>query len=133
MREEGKDWTGNSVYLTAIANAVYMSLMGPEGFRELGELVLARSHATAARIDRIPGVSVRWTGGFFREFVVDFSATGKTVAAINAALRTRGIFGGKHLSDDIPELGESALYAVTEIHTEDDIERLATALEEIVR
>ncbi|MEM8665705.1 MAG: aminomethyl-transferring glycine dehydrogenase, partial [Pseudomonadota bacterium] len=29
MREEGKDWTGNSVSLGAIANAVYMSLLGP--------------------------------------------------------------------------------------------------------
>jgi glycine dehydrogenase subunit 1 len=36
MREKGKDWTGNSVYLWAIANAVYMSLLGPEGFREPG-------------------------------------------------------------------------------------------------
>ena len=32
-RENGKDWTGNSVYLWAIANAVYLSLMGPSGLR----------------------------------------------------------------------------------------------------
>ena len=31
-REEGNDWTGNSVYLHAVANAAYMALMGPEGF-----------------------------------------------------------------------------------------------------
>ena len=33
MREQGKDWTGNSVYLWAIANAVYMALLGPAGLR----------------------------------------------------------------------------------------------------
>ena len=50
MREEGKDWTGNSVYLWAIANAVYMSLLGPQGFRELGELIISRSHYAARRL-----------------------------------------------------------------------------------
>lgn len=38
-REHGKDWTGNSVYLWAVANATYMSLMGPEGFKEIGKLL----------------------------------------------------------------------------------------------
>jgi hypothetical protein len=38
-REEGKDWTGNSVYLWAIANAVYMALMGPQGFRDIGRAI----------------------------------------------------------------------------------------------
>ena len=133
MREQGKDWTGNSVYLTAIANAVYMSLMGPQGFRELGELVLARSHAAARRIAAIPGVSVRWQSGFFREFVVDFNGTDKTVATINAGLLAQHVFGGKDLSGDLPALGQCALYAVTEVHTEEDIERLASALEGIVQ
>ncbi len=49
-REEGNDWTGNSVYLWAVANAVYMSLMGPEGFAELGRLIIARSHYAARRL-----------------------------------------------------------------------------------
>jgi glycine dehydrogenase subunit 1 len=131
MREEGKDWTGNSVYLTAIANAAYMTLMGPDGFAELGELILARSHDAARRLHAIPGVSVRWTGGFFREFVVTFAD--RTVAQVNTALLERGILGGKDLSQEFPELGQSALYAVTEIHAPDDIDRLAAALEEILR
>ena len=52
MREKGKDWTGNSVYLWAIANAVYMSLLGPQGFRELGELIITQSHYAARRWPR---------------------------------------------------------------------------------
>ena len=32
-REQGNDWTGNSVYLWAIANAAYMALLGPAGLR----------------------------------------------------------------------------------------------------
>jgi glycine dehydrogenase subunit 1 len=131
MREQGKDWTGNSVYLWAIANAVYMSLLGPQGFREVGELITARSAYAAQLLGAIPGVEVRWPG-FFKEFVVGFDGTGKTVDAINAALRERAIFGGKDLSQELPELGQSALYCVTEVHSAADLRRLAAAVEEVV-
>jgi glycine dehydrogenase subunit 1 len=130
-REAGKDWTGNSVYLWAIANAVYMALLGPEGFRDVGEAILARSHYAAQRLAALPGVGVRFGSGFFKEFVVDFNATGMQVDAINAALRRRGIFGGKDLSSSFPAFGQSALYCVTEIHSQADIDRLAAALAEV--
>jgi glycine dehydrogenase subunit 1 len=133
MRDQGKDWTGNSVYLTAIQNAVYMSLLGPEGFRELGELIVSRAHYAARKLGAIRGVSVRYRAGFFKEFVVDVSRTGKSVTAINKALLRRGIFGGKDLSAEIPGHANCALYAVTEVHGQDDIDRLAAALKEIVR
>jgi glycine dehydrogenase subunit 1 len=55
------------------------------------------------------------------------------VAEVNTALRGRGILGGKDLSAEYPELGESALYCVTEIHTKADIDRLAAELEEVLR
>jgi glycine dehydrogenase subunit 1 len=132
LRDEGKDWTGNSVYLTAIQNAVYMSLLGPEGFREVGELIIARAHYAAQAIGRIKGVSVRYKSGFFKEFVIDFIKTGKSVKAINKALARRGIFGGKDLSSDMPALKGCALYAITEVHTQADIDRLVAALKEII-
>ncbi len=127
-REDGKDWTGNSVYLWAIANAVYMALMGPKGFEEIGEAILARSHYAAARLRELPGVAIPWPTGFFKELVVDFTATGHTVAEINERLRAEGIFGGLDLSRSHPELGQSALYCVTEIHAQADIDRLVGAL-----
>jgi glycine dehydrogenase subunit 1 len=130
-RENGKDWTGNSVYLWAIANAVYMALMGPQGFRDVGEAILRRSHYAAGRIDGLPGVRVAWPDGFFKELVVDFNATGRSVADVNRQLRARGIFGGKDLSASHPELGQSALYCVTELHSQGDLDRLVDALAEV--
>lgn len=121
QREHGKDWTGNSVYLWAIVNAVYMSLLGPQGFADLGNLILARSRYAATRIAALPNAEVRWDG-FFKEFVVDFE---RPVAEINAALRERGIFGGGAIAE------RSALYCVTEVHTEADIDRLVDALQEV--
>lgn len=129
-REDGNDWTGNSVYLWAVVNAVYMALMGPAGFAEIGETIAANSAYAADALADLPGVSVNWSG-FFKEFVVDFGETGHTVAEVNAALRERGIFGGKDLSADFPELGQCALYCVTEVHTADDIAALVTALQEV--
>jgi glycine dehydrogenase subunit 1 len=132
MREEGKDWTGNSVYLTTIGCAVYMALMGPKGFAEIGEVIVQRAHHAARTLGAIPGLRIAFPRGFFKEFVVNFDGVGRSVAEVNAALRARGIFGGQDLSADFPALGQSALYAVTEVHTADDIARLAAALQEIV-
>lgn len=132
-REEGKDWTGNSTYLWAIASAAYMSLLGPQGFREIGELIIQRAHYAAQLLGKIPGVRVAPSSGFFKEFLVNFDATGKTVTDINAELRRRKIFGGLDMSVHFPELGQSALYCVTELHQEDDLRRLARVLTEVCR
>lgn len=132
MREDGNDWTGNSTYLWAIAGAVYMSLLGPDGFRELGNLIVSRARYAAKLLSDVPGVRIVWPNMTFKEFVVNFDGTGKTVAEIHDALRSRGIFGGKDISRENSALGQSALYCVTEIHTAKDIRRLASTLEEVL-
>jgi len=129
-REEGNDWTGNSVYLWAIANAVYMSVMGSAGFADLGRNILQRSHYAANRIEELANVSVKWGTGFFKEFVIEFEGSGRTVAEVNRHLRGKGIFGGIDLSSTFPDFGQSALCCVTEVHTRDDIDRLVEALAE---
>jgi glycine dehydrogenase subunit 1 len=70
---------------------------------------------------------------FFKEFVVSFEETGRTVAEIHRRLLGKGIFGGKDLSREFPELGQSALYCVTEVHTQLDIDRLVEALKEAIQ
>lgn len=131
-REEGKDFTGTSVYLWTIVNAVYMSLMGPDGFEEVGNLVLERSHYAAERLSAIDGVRVGLSDGFFKEFVVNFDDAPVTAREVNDELRERGIFGGKVLGEDFPELGDSALYCVTEIHGKAELDRLADTVAEVV-
>lgn len=132
MREHGNDWTGNSTYLWAIAGAVYMSLMGPEGFAEVGRLIVSRARYAAKLLGDIPGVRIVWPDTQFKEFVVNFDDTGKTVAEINDALRGHAIFGGKDLSDEGLGLGQSALYCVTEVHSASDIQRLANTMKEVL-
>lgn len=131
-REAGKDWTGHTVHLWGVVSAAYMSLLGPEGFHELGEVVLARSHYAAQRVAAIDGVKVLFGPNFFKEFVVNFDDTGRTVGDVNRALRRHRIFGGKDLSPDFPDLGQSALYCVTEVHSQTDIDALVSALMEVI-
>jgi glycine dehydrogenase subunit 1 len=130
-RDQGKDWVGTASGLWTIAAAVYMAVMGPQGFKELGETCIARSHYAAQRLGELPGVQIKLSPSFFKEFVADFGGTGKTVAEINKQLLGHGIFGGKDLSAEFPELGQSALYCVTEYYDQADIDTLVSAVKEV--
>ena len=127
------DYTGTTQWLWAIVAGVYMSLMGPQGMRELGETIMRRSSYAASRLGELRGLnSPALSAPFFKEFVVDFSGTGRSVEEVNAELVTRGILGGCNLSRDFPQMGQSALYCVTEVHDKPEIDRLASALSEIL-
>jgi glycine dehydrogenase subunit 1 len=133
VREEGKEWVGTAAALWGITAGVYLALMGPQGMVDIGEGMMARARYAMMQLARIPNLRVpAFSAPHFHEFVVDFTATGKTVAEINRALLARGIFGGVDLSVEFPALGQSALYCVTEVHTQADIDRLVSAVEEVV-
>ncbi|MFN2291413.1 MAG: aminomethyl-transferring glycine dehydrogenase subunit GcvPA [Anaerolineae bacterium] len=133
VREEGKEWVGTAAALWGITAGVYLALMGPQGMAEIGEGIMARARYAMLRMDDIDGVQApAFDAPHFQEFVVRFDGTGKTVAEINGALQTRGILGGKDLSQEFPALGQSALYCLSEVHTQADIDQLVLALREVV-
>ena len=131
-REKGKDFLGTVAGLWTIAAAVYMSLMGPKGFQEIGETIIQRSHYAIDSLSELNGVKVLFPSNAFKEFVVNFDGTGKSARAVNKALLDYKIFGGIDLSEDFPELGNSSLYCVTEIHSKQDIDKLAQSLKEVI-
>ncbi len=132
-REEGKEFVGTHAALWGITAAVYLALMGPKGMQELGETILQKSQYAMQRLSEIRGIKApRFDSPHFKEFVVDFDSTGKRIRAINQALRRKGLFGGLDLRSEFPEYGECALYCVTEVHTQKDIDYLVECLEEIL-
>ena len=132
-REEGKEFVGTHAALWGITAAVYLALLGPKGMYELGKTILQKSQYTMKRLSEIKGIKApRFDSPHFKEFVVDFDGTGKKIKAINESLLRRGIFGGLDLASEFPEFGECALYCVTEIHTQKDIDHLVESLEEIL-
>lgn len=131
-RENANEFFGTETGLWGITAGIYLASMGPQGMYELGETIIQNVNYAILKLSEIPGVKANVFGGSnFQEFVVDFTETGKTVKEINQALLDKKIFGGKDLSQDFEELGQSALYCVSELTTADEIEHLAEALKEI--
>jgi len=127
-REKGKEFVGTAAALHGIGAAVYLSLLGPQGMRDLGRHILQKTKYAMKKLAAIKGVRIRFRSAPFKEFVVDFTRTGKSVAKINRHLLRHGIFGGKDLTGEFPELRGCALYCITEMVTKADIDSLAAAL-----
>ena len=133
LRDQGKDWCATSSGLWVIAAAVYLSLLGPQGIREVGETIISQARYARRLLSEINGVKILFSGDAFKEFAVNFDETGKTAARINQALYDRKIFGGRILTGEFPQFGQSSLFCVTEVHTKEDIHRLVEAVREAVR
>ncbi len=132
-RIEGKEFVGTAAALWGITAGVYLALAGPIGIQELGQVILQKSQYTIKKLSEIEEVKIPFEqSSHFKEFVVDFTNTGRTVGEINEALLEQNIFGGRDISKEFPEVGNSAVYCVTEVHTKKDIDRLVHVLEDIV-
>ena len=132
-RDNCNEFIGTATALWGITAGVYLAVMGPQGMRDLGELILNKSQYLSQKLSEIKGVKIQFPESCgFKEFVVNFDESGKSIGDINRELLDAGIFGGFDLSKDFPNLGNSALYCVTEVITADDIESLAIALDKIL-
>jgi glycine dehydrogenase subunit 1 len=119
--------------LCAVAAAVYLALLGPKGLNVLCKTILTKSQYAMKRISEIKGLRTPvFNAPHFREFTVNFERSGKTVEEIHNRLLRKRIHGGKIVSQEFPELRDTALYCVTEIHSRRDIDILAESLAEIL-
>jgi glycine dehydrogenase subunit 1 len=117
--------------LCAVASAVYMALLGPQGLRELGETILYKANYAVKLLSEIESLKVPFfESACFKEFTVNFDQTDLAVNEVNKELLEHGIQGGKDVSKEFPELGQTALYCVTEIHSKEEIQRLQCVLKE---
>lgn len=132
MREEGVEWVGTAAALWGITAGAYLALLGPLGIQQLGDTIAVRTREAITALSRVPGAEVLHAESpHWREFAVRFP--GRTVAAVNAALRDRGIYGGASAPSVLGRGDDdTAFYCVTELHTDSDIAELADALKEIL-
>ncbi len=114
----------------ALMATIYLETVGKQGLRELAWQNVQKAAYAADRLTRVPGVKRRFQGPHFNEFVLEFP---KAWDGIDRALKAKGILAGLGLGADFPGLEKCALVCVTERHVKDDIDKLAAALEEVLR
>ncbi len=114
--------------LCALATAVHLAALGPQGLRQLAELCYHKAHYAAGRIAELNGYEVLGDKPFIKEFVVHCPAP---VKAINSYLLEEwGIIGGYDLGRDYPHLENHMLVCVTEVISREEIDALVDALAE---
>jgi glycine dehydrogenase subunit 1 len=108
--------------LLALAGLVYLSWLGPEGLREVGETCMALAGYAKERLAQPLLFSDRTT---FKEFAV---RVGRPAKEAIAAARAQGVHPGYALGRDYSGMDDVLLVAVTEKRTRAEIDRLAEVL-----
>ena len=114
--------------LIALGTAVYLSLLGKKGLRQVAELCYQKAHYAAAQLSQIDGMGLCFTEPFFHEFAL---CVNRPVEEVNAHLLEHGIIGGYDLGQDYPSLKDHMLIAVTEMNTKEEIDTLVEVLSEV--
>ncbi|HEV2080202.1 MAG TPA: aminomethyl-transferring glycine dehydrogenase subunit GcvPA [Allosphingosinicella sp.] len=117
--------------LCALAFTIHMTLLGEEGLRSLASLNHARAVQAAERLTQLPGVELV-NDTFFNEFTLKLAQEARPVVR---ALAENGVLGGVSLGRLYPgaeALQNGLVVAVTEVVTNEDIDALAEALQEVL-
>lgn len=114
--------------LIALGTAVYLSLLGKTGLRQVAELCYQKAHYAAKELSKIEGMGLCFTEPFFHEFAL---CVNRPVEEVNAHLLEHGIIGGYDLGQDYPALKDHMLIAVTEMNSKEDIDALVEVLSEV--
>jgi len=81
-REKASSNICSNQALCALTAAVYMASMGPEGMAEAARQSMAKAHYLAKGLCAIPGVSLKYTGEYFHEFVTVMPKAEEVLAAL---------------------------------------------------
>jgi glycine dehydrogenase subunit 1 len=114
--------------LLALAGLVYLSWLGPQGLREMGEACMslaayAKDRMTEAGLELV--FPERTT---FKEFAVRVGRDGGTAKDVVRQARRKGVHPGYAVGRDYEGLDDALLVAVTEKRTLEEIDRLVEVL-----
>jgi len=113
--------------LNALAATIYLSVLGKQGFRDVGYQCLQKTHYLKQRLLEIPGLKAAFSAPSFREFALRGAVDW---AEINRRLLDHGFLGGLPLARfGQPEL---ALFSVTEARTKAEMDAFVSTLRGLI-
>jgi glycine dehydrogenase subunit 1 len=115
--------------LLALGGLVYLTWLGPQGLRELGETCLSLAAYAKQRLVEDAGLELLFADrATFKEFAV---RVGRNAREVARAARERGVHPGYAIGRDYAGMDDALLVAVTELRTPAEIDRLADVLAEV--
>jgi glycine dehydrogenase subunit 1 len=124
-REKATSNICTSQTLLAIGVSAYLSLLGPNGLREVARQSHAKAVYAAARIGALPGFDVVTPKPFYNELLI---RTPHNAGWLQRELVDRKLLAGVPVGADYPGLDDALLLAFTEQNTRAEIDRLVEAL-----
>ena len=119
-REKASSNICSNQALCALTAGVYVSAMGPEGMTQAAKQSMAKAHYLASELCKIPGVTMKFTGEYFHEFVTEMPKADEVLKALENA----DILGGLQIE-------EGVLWCCTEKVTKANLDRAVAIVKEV--
>ena len=119
-REKASSNICSNQALCALTAGVYVSAMGPVGMAQAAKQSMSKAHYLANELCKIPGVSLKFTGDYFHEFVTEMPKAEEVLKALENA----DILGGLQIE-------EGVLWCATEKVTKADLDRTVAIVKEV--
>jgi glycine dehydrogenase subunit 1 len=121
-REKASSNICSNEALCAMTASVYLAAMGRNGLVQAAKNSMSHAHYLASRLLELPGFSMRYSGEFFHEFLIDAPVAPKV---IEDKLREKGILSGLEVDGGI-------LFCTTEMNSKADIDELVEIIKEVL-
>ncbi len=115
--------------LLALGGLVYLTWLGPQGLREVGETCMALAEYGKERLTAAGAELAFPEQATFKEVAI---RVGRNARDVVAAARDRGVHPGYALGRDYEGMDDALLVAFTEKRTPESIDRLAATLREVI-
>ncbi len=120
-REKASSNICSNEALCAMTAGLYLAAMGPDGLREAAKQCMSKAHYLADQLTKLPGVSLKYEGEFFHEFVTALPKQEKVLSA----LAENGILGGLPVDGGV-------LWCVTEKISKAELDRAVCVVKEVL-
>lgn len=115
--------------LLVTAATIYMSLMGPEGLKQVAAACFHNTHTLVDTLTHIPGVTPVFSAPYFHECLLQLN---QPIEPVLAKLAEAGINGGYIPTEHYPHLKNTLLICATELCTPKAIIEFKEALLKIM-